>query len=302
MAIHTSPTIFWLSAIGYRLIFGVLIASLSWSAHAACTFFDGFKDNRNGTVTDPRNGLVWKRCAEGMAWDGTSCTGLNAKAMDWFAAMRAAKTSKFLGRTDWRLPSKEELASVVGDSLDCKSNSFPKDNAASKIAFSPVRDDGFFGVFHSFTPHMGNGVNGAWVVSFYNGEIADNGWTSGRYSSWTRLVRVGDEDNLAKYEQEYKRLAYYKDKLNREVANIRNAKEEVDQESREREQAAARACSNLYVGKPVGVRVSEYLFGPKRPLDAVITGIGNGRAAYKIVDSIYTSHYGQTGEMSCSAY
>ncbi|KOR27965.1 hypothetical protein TI04_12110, partial [Achromatium sp. WMS2] len=29
----------------------------------------------DGTVTDTRNGLMWKRCAEGQTWDGKTCVG-----------------------------------------------------------------------------------------------------------------------------------------------------------------------------------------------------------------------------------
>jgi hypothetical protein len=101
------------------------------------------------------------------------------------------------------------------------------------------------------------------------------------------------------FNNEYQKVREYE---REQAAQARAQQDQERRDSQAREQAAARACSNLYVGKPVGVRVSEYLFGPKRPLDAVITGIGNGRAAYKIVDSIYTAHYGQTGEMSCLAY
>jgi hypothetical protein len=45
----------------------VMVPLFLGSAHAAtkCVFFDKFKDNNDGTVTDPRNGLVWKRFAEG---------------------------------------------------------------------------------------------------------------------------------------------------------------------------------------------------------------------------------------------
>jgi hypothetical protein len=77
-----------------------------------CIFFDGFADNGNGTVTDPRNGLIWKRCPEGMDWNGSSCTG-NMKKMNWSDGVRVAKTSQFLGKKDWRLPSQKEIRSVM---------------------------------------------------------------------------------------------------------------------------------------------------------------------------------------------
>lgn len=79
----------------------------------SCRFFDGFADNGDGTVTDPRNGLVWKRCAEGYEWNGHGCTGSSLKT-NWISAMDRAKQSRFLGREDWRLPTKKEMEMVVG--------------------------------------------------------------------------------------------------------------------------------------------------------------------------------------------
>jgi hypothetical protein len=88
-----------LSAIGYRLIFCALIASMSWQAQA-CMFFDGFRDNLDGTVTDPRNNLVWQ-CVEGTKWNGGRCIG-KAASLTWIDAMHAAKKNRFLQKDDWR--------------------------------------------------------------------------------------------------------------------------------------------------------------------------------------------------------
>lgn len=120
-----------------RLIFSVLVIFLCFSTFAqsngdpnkygtthgnsACKFFDGFSNNGDGTVTDPRNGLVWKRCADGMEWRKMSCHG-KAQTLDWFTAMVTAKNSRFLNKDDWRLPSADEWASVTGSWDACKSN------------------------------------------------------------------------------------------------------------------------------------------------------------------------------------
>lgn len=67
----------------------------------------------DGTVTDPRTGLMWKRCAEGQAWDAaaSTCTG-EATSLAWGAALAAGDTG-FAGHADWRLPNIKELASLV---------------------------------------------------------------------------------------------------------------------------------------------------------------------------------------------
>ena len=66
--------------------------------------------NGDGTVSDTRNGLIWKQCAEGQS--GTSCSG-SAKGYNWGAALRLAAASNFAGHSDWRLPNVKELLSLV---------------------------------------------------------------------------------------------------------------------------------------------------------------------------------------------
>lgn len=86
---------------------------------AACSVFEDYKDNGDGTLTDPRSGLIWQKCALGQTWDGSACRG-EALKMDWIAAMLAAKSDKFLGMADWRLPTSTELRSVIRMKSDCQ--------------------------------------------------------------------------------------------------------------------------------------------------------------------------------------
>jgi len=58
-------------------------------------------------VTDSVTGLVWKRCAEGMSWSGSTCTG-TATLTDWLDARVQASV-----QTGWRLPNLKELISLV---------------------------------------------------------------------------------------------------------------------------------------------------------------------------------------------
>jgi Protein of unknown function (DUF1566) len=73
-----------------------------------------FTDNADGTVTDNRTGLMWKRCSEGMTWDnvGKTCSG-SATQGGWQTALSGAEAASFAGKTDWRLPNLKELGSVV---------------------------------------------------------------------------------------------------------------------------------------------------------------------------------------------
>ncbi|MBS4097830.1 MAG: DUF1566 domain-containing protein [Sulfuricella sp.] len=69
-----------------------------------------FLDNKDGTVTHLKTGLSWMRCAVGKIWTGSTCSG-SSQYMSWNSAVALA--SNFAGYGDWRLPSVDELKSVV---------------------------------------------------------------------------------------------------------------------------------------------------------------------------------------------
>jgi len=63
-------------------------------------------------VTDKITGLIWKRCAEGMSWNGATCSG-TAITLNWEGALaHAIAVSSSSGQT-WRLPNIKELNSLV---------------------------------------------------------------------------------------------------------------------------------------------------------------------------------------------
>lgn len=70
-------------------------------------------EHENGTVVDSSNGLMWKRCSEGLVWSSTSnkCTGSSgATHVTWKQAKQIR--SDWAGYDDWRLPTKAELESL----------------------------------------------------------------------------------------------------------------------------------------------------------------------------------------------
>ncbi|MCO7069406.1 DUF1566 domain-containing protein [Vibrio cholerae] len=89
-----------------------LCAGSENTAITATTPSADFSDNGDGTVTHHKTGLIWQRCSLGQSWDGTDCTG-SATAFNWQQALAAATQHTLAGFSDWRLPNKNELASIV---------------------------------------------------------------------------------------------------------------------------------------------------------------------------------------------
>ncbi|SEH04843.1 Uncharacterised protein [Candidatus Venteria ishoeyi] len=64
----------------------------------------------NGTAVDTKTGLMWMRCVVGQRWDGATCQG-EAKSMKWDEAKQ--QTASFAEYQDWRIPTIQELRSLV---------------------------------------------------------------------------------------------------------------------------------------------------------------------------------------------
>jgi hypothetical protein len=69
-----------------------------------------YVDNGDGTITHAPTKLMWKRCAEGQTWTGSTCSGT---ATSITAEEAAIIDGSFAGLSDWRLPTADELLSLV---------------------------------------------------------------------------------------------------------------------------------------------------------------------------------------------
>ena len=98
-----------LSATGFA--FGACTAAHSSASIPESTPTSAFIDNGDGTVTHKLTGLMWKRCAQGLS--GAACTTGTATTLTWGGAGVAAVADRTGGRSDWRVPSKLELESIV---------------------------------------------------------------------------------------------------------------------------------------------------------------------------------------------
>ncbi len=119
-----------------------------------------FKDNGDGTVTDTKTKLVWRHCVVGMKWNGSSCEG-HSEAYKFKAAkiqlleMNKARDSK---RSDWRLPTREELASLV------ESRCYKPAINLDVFPYSP--ESGFW----TSDENKGTQATRAWIIHFINGQ------------------------------------------------------------------------------------------------------------------------------------
>jgi hypothetical protein len=120
-----------------------------------------FIDHGNGTVTHNLTGLMWKQAVQG--------------PIDWSTALAAAAADTTAGHSDWRLPNKKELESIVehcGYSPSINQTLFPSTPAI---------------IFWSGSSYVPN-PSLAWGVLFFAGSSTTLDKTNTRY---VRLVRDG---------------------------------------------------------------------------------------------------------------
>ena len=115
------------------------------------------QDNGDGTVTDRKTGLIWKRCLEEQS--GSDCAG-SAKDFTWQQALQRAQTVNssggFAGFSDWRLPTIKELSSLVEHQcVDPAINLTRFPNASNHWLWSSSAVAG--NTFHAWNVYFGNG-------------------------------------------------------------------------------------------------------------------------------------------------
>ncbi len=124
-------------------------------------------------ITDSTTRLVWRRCAEGMRWDGKACSGKLAKYSYAAAKQAAASGAKRDGKA-WRIPVRDELVALL-DMAKKKpridTQAFPQTPSAPFWAARPGSDDDL----------------NAWLVNFGNGKVHAN---LGQAKFPLRLVRA----------------------------------------------------------------------------------------------------------------
>lgn len=170
-----------------------------------------YKIHNDGTVTDTKTNLMWQRCSYGQRWNGSNCEGdPNTMTLDEACASkiqqapwRALWSNKsqawpsFAGYDDWRLPTIEELRSLIW----C-SNGTAQEEAWKYGCSGMGNRNGPYekptldaNVFPNTPPWQywstsasaySSASSRAWVVYFGGGCVND---FSGSYSYAVRLVR-----------------------------------------------------------------------------------------------------------------
>ncbi len=83
------------------------------STPAKAVVIDGrYHDNGNGTITDRKTNLTWMRCSLGQQWTGSTCAGV-AMDINWNDALKTAMSFSYAGHSDWRVPTVDELDTLV---------------------------------------------------------------------------------------------------------------------------------------------------------------------------------------------
>jgi hypothetical protein len=133
-----------------------------------------FTVNSNGTVSDSRTGLMWKKCSEGQS--GINCDG-NATTYTWEKAQELNKGSSFAGYNNWRIPNVKELLSIVEEQCS--------QPAINLKVFPNTQSSALYFRFWSSLHDTSDGSM-AWLVFFKNGKSNSSyKWVD----SYVRLVR-----------------------------------------------------------------------------------------------------------------
>ena len=96
-----------------------------------------YLNNSNGTITDTGSNLTWLICplSDSLSpLDHANSCSLTKASLTWVNALHACENLDYAGRTDWRLPSVRELASVANftstDAIKIDNTAFPGSNGS----------------------------------------------------------------------------------------------------------------------------------------------------------------------------
>ena len=125
--------------------------------------FDNFIDNGDGTVTDTDTGLMWQQA---------TAPGI----YNWQQALSYCENLPLAGHSDWRLPNRNELQSIVD---------YSRSYQTIDATYFPDPASWYWS-----STTGANDSDGAWLVDFDGGSVGGSYKTYGYY--YVRAVRGGD--------------------------------------------------------------------------------------------------------------
>lgn len=144
--------------------------------NARGAFVNSFIDNNDDTVTDKATGLMWEK-------SGTTSRLYNGKAKEY---VKQLNRKRFAGYGDWRMPTIEELASLLVRKRKNGAHIDPVFDRKQTRCWTIDRCES----------QSWSWYKGAWLVDFKNGEVSEAYWSKsyGSYSkntaNYTRAVRT----------------------------------------------------------------------------------------------------------------
>lgn len=137
---------------------------LSKNTHGS--FVNDFVDNKNGTVTDRATGLMWQKSG--------SLERLDNRGANKY--IKQLNNKHFGGHSDWRMPTIEELASLLSRSRHKNIHMASVFESHQISCWSADECDADKALRHL----------GFWIVDFKQGQIMQAYWSEGKsgFSSW----------------------------------------------------------------------------------------------------------------------
>jgi serine/threonine-protein kinase len=120
------------------------------------SFVNSFIDNNDGTIIDKATGLMWQK-------SGSTSRLNNRRAKEY---IKQLNRKRFAGYGDWRMPTVEELASILVRKRKNGAHIDPVFEGKQTLVWTIDRCES----------QSWSWLNGAWLVDFKNGEVNEAYW------------------------------------------------------------------------------------------------------------------------------
>jgi len=151
-----------------------------------------YRDEGNGTVTDITTHLQWQRFHVGQRWENKGVVG-ERDTLTFDQAAEVAQQCNYLGYTDWRVPTIDELKSLIYSSSGlpktwndtgkmCEGDYQRPTICLEAFPWPDYEDDWDLVGWSSST--SANNSSAAWSINF------DDGFTNNYFRSYDRHVRL----------------------------------------------------------------------------------------------------------------